>query len=162
MKPFFRDVDIDGDLYQRLDMEAYIPKLGNVRLLFNCKAGTKDMHHVCASSIKDLSAQDLLKKSFERAKIESFHWGIKNVMGFGDYRFRESEAAITHPHLVLLAYSLLLILKRIEKKRRRLPDQQREHQNHSIGDACRWVRDRCIIAMCRWFKDRISEGLDIP
>lgn len=45
----FRDVELDGELYQCLDSEAYIPKMGgkNTRLLFNCKADTKDIHFSC-------------------------------------------------------------------------------------------------------------------
>ena len=33
-------------------------------------------------------------------------------MGFGEYRFRASEAALIHAHLVTLAYTLLDVLRR--------------------------------------------------
>ncbi len=32
-------------------------------------------------------------------------------LGFGEYRFRRSEAALIHAHLVFLAYILLEILR---------------------------------------------------
>ena len=151
MRPFFRDVEVDGELYQCLDVETYMSRLRNVRLLFNCRADGKDMHNLC-SNIKDLSAERLLKRSFERAKIEAFHWDIKNVLGFGEYRFRESDAAITHSHLVLLTYSLLLILKKRVEKR----NEERTTASISIGEACRIVRDRCLVAICRWFREMYS------
>ena len=153
MRTFFRDVEVDGELYQCLDIQVYMPRIRNVRLLFNCRADSKDMHNLC-SSIKDLSARDLLKKSFERAKIESLHWDIKNTLGFGEYRFRESEAAMIHSHLVLLAYTLLLIMKRrMEKKS--------PSKSYSIGDACRWVRDRCLVSLCRWIQDKLDLGVSL-
>ncbi len=165
-RPFLRDVEVDGELYQCLDTETFIPKMGggkNTRILFNCKADTKDIHFTCTNMLKskEPSTAVILEHALKRAGIESFHWDIKNVLGFEDYRFRESDAAIIHSHLVLLAYSLLLILKkRMEKREERtLPDR---HQNHSIGDACRWVRDRCLVAICSWFKERVLEGLDVP
>ena len=78
MRPFFRDVELDGELYQCLEAQGYMPRIGGVRLLFNCKADTKDTHNLC-TNIKDLPTRELLKKSFERAKIESSHWDIKNT-----------------------------------------------------------------------------------
>lgn len=156
MRPFFREVEVDGELYQCLDVEAYMPKLRNVRLLFNCRANSKDMHNLC-TNIKELPPGELIKRSFERAKIEVFHWDIKNVLGFGEYRFRESEAAITHSHLVLLTYSLLQIMKkRIEKR-----NGKRTTTGISIGEACRIVRDKCLVTICRWFREMYSAGASI-
>jgi hypothetical protein len=156
---FFHDVEVDGELYQCLDTEAFIPKMGgkNTRIVFNCKADTKDVHFTCTNILKsrEQSTAVILKHALKRDRIESFHWDIKNALGFEDYRFRESDAAIIHSHLVLLAYSLLLILnKRIER-------HDSEQKQHSIGEACRRIRDRCLIAVCRWFQDRTLEGLTI-
>jgi hypothetical protein len=161
-RPFFRDVEVNGELYQCLDTEAFIPKMGgkNTRIVFNCRAGTKDIHFTCTNILKkrEPSTATIIKHALKRARIESFHWDIKNVLGFEDYRFRESDAAIIHSHLVLLAYSLLLILnKRMERR-----ESEQQQQYHSIGDACRRIRDRCLVAVCRWFKDRILEGLTVP
>ena len=154
MRPFFRDVELDGELYQCLDVRdgAYMPKIRDARLLFNCKADSKDMHNMC-SNIKELPTRDLLRRSFERVKIESFHWDIKNVLGFGEYRFRESDAAIIHSHLVLLTYSLLLIMKKRVEER-----NEESAASISIGEACRIVRDRCLVAICRWFREMYSAG----
>ncbi len=158
-RPLFHDVEVDGELYQCLDTEVYIPKMGgkNTRIVFNCKADTKDIHFTCTNILKskEPSTATIIKHALKRARIESFHWDIKNVLGFEDYRFRESDAAIIHSHLVLLAYSLLLILNNRMEKR-----QEQQHQ--SIGDGCRRIRDRCLVAVCRWFNDRILEGLTVP
>ncbi len=163
MRPFFRDVEVDGEIYQCLDTEAYMPKVGRTRLLFNCKADTKDVHYACTNILRarEESTASLLKRALKRAEIESFHWDIKNVLGFGDYRFRESDAAIVHSHLVLLTYSLLLIAKSRTEKRAAL-EQNEEERRYSIGEACRWMRDRCIVAFCRWIGDRFSEWMQLP
>jgi hypothetical protein len=156
MRNKFVDVEVDGELYQCLQVDGYMPKIGEVRLLINCKADTKDMHFLC-TDIKRVKAPQLLKKGLERAKIESFHWDIKNTMGFGDYRFRGSEAAMTHSHLVLLTYSLLLIMKnRLERRSER---EQERKRTYSLGEVCRIVRDTCLVSICRWIQDNLSKGL---
>ena len=165
MRPFYRDVEVDGELYQCLDMDGYLPKIGKTRLLFNCKADTKDIHYSCTNILreKEPSTVAMLKHALKRADIEPFHWDIKNILGFGDYRFRESDAAIIHSHLILLAYSLLLIMKRrIEKREKRERTERKEERRYSIGEACRWVRDRCIVAFCRWIEDKFSQGIRLP
>ncbi|MDG6996478.1 MAG: hypothetical protein JRN52_11195 [Nitrososphaerota archaeon] len=160
-RPFFSDVEVDDELYQCLDTEAFIPKMSgkNTRIVFNCKTDTKDVHFTCTNILKsrEPSTAIILKHALKRARTESFHWDIKNVLGFEDYRFRESDAAIIYSHLVLLAYSLLILNKRIERH----DSEQKQQQHHSIGDAARRVRDRCLVAVCRWFQDRTLEGLTI-
>jgi hypothetical protein len=42
--------------------------------------------------------------------IENSYKDAKQL-GFGEYRFRKSEAALIHAHLVFLAYLLLQILR---------------------------------------------------
>ena len=73
-----------------------------------------DIHFICTNILKskEASTEIVLKHALKRAKVEPFHWDIKNVFGFEDYRFRESDAAIIHSHLIFLAYSLLLILNK--------------------------------------------------
>ena len=59
-------------------------------------------------------------------------------MGFGEYRFRASEAALIHAHLVVLAYTLLDVLRRRLLRYfivRRLP---------TIGATVEWVRKRAM------------------
>ncbi|TLX93737.1 MAG: transposase [Thaumarchaeota archaeon] len=165
MRPFFRDVEVDGELYQCLDTEAYMPKVGETRLLLNCRADTKDIHYACTNILREREGSTtatILRRALKRAEIESFHWDIKNVLGFGDYRFRGSDAAIIHSHLVLLTYSLLLIAKRRVERREALEDKEERSSRHSIGEACRWMRDRCIVAFCRWIGERLSQGTQFP
>lgn len=154
------DVEVDGELYQCLQVDGYMPKVGEVRLLVNCKADTKDVHFLCTDIKKGVKAPQLLAKGLERAKIESFHWDVKNTTGFGDYRFRGIEAAMTHSHLVLLTYSLLLIMKgRLEKRAERLEEKRRT--SYSLGEVCRIVRDTCLVSVCRWIRDSLSAGLSL-
>jgi len=59
-------------------------------------------------------------------------------LGFGEYRFRASEAALIHAHLVVLAYPLLDVLRRRLLRYfivRRLP---------TIGATVEWVRKRAM------------------
>ncbi|MDG7011326.1 MAG: transposase [Nitrososphaerota archaeon] len=71
MRKKFVDVEVDGELYQCLQVDGYMPKIGEVRLLINCKADTKDIHFLCTDTKRP--APQLLKKGLERARIESFH-----------------------------------------------------------------------------------------
>jgi hypothetical protein len=161
---FLHDVEVDGELSST---SAWTPKKHSfqrwagriIQELCSTARLTQKMftYFTCTNILKssEPSTAVILKHALKRARIESFHWDIKNVLGFEDYRFRESDAAIIHSHLVLLAYSLLLILnKRIER-------HDSEQKQHSIGEACRRIRDRCLIAVCRWFQDRTLEGLTI-
>lgn len=49
--------------------------------------------------------------ALERHRIEDFYKGAK-ALGFGEYRFRASEAALIHAYLVVLACTLLDVLRR--------------------------------------------------
>ena len=57
------------------------------------------------------SVEEILGHALERHRIEDFYKGAK-ALGFGEYRFRASEAALIHAHLVTLAYTLLDVLRR--------------------------------------------------
>ncbi|MDG7011327.1 MAG: hypothetical protein JRN57_04320 [Nitrososphaerota archaeon] len=84
-------------------------------------------------------------------------------MGFGDYRFREIEAAIVHSHLVLLTYSLLLIMKGRLEKRAAAEHQEEEEKKrtYSLGEVCRIVRDTCLVSVCRWIQESLAAGLSL-
>ena len=57
------------------------------------------------------SVEEILGHALERHRIEDFYKEAK-ALGFGEYRFRASEAALIHAHLVTLAYTLLDVLRR--------------------------------------------------
>ena len=57
------------------------------------------------------SVEVILGHALERHRIDDFYKGAK-ALGFGEYRFRASEAALIHAHLVVLAYTLLDVLRR--------------------------------------------------
>ena len=105
----FSDVFIDGEIYQSCKVRVFAKKLGRVSIVFNVKADTDDVHVLCT----DLRSgtEEVVRHALERHRIEDFHKGAK-FLGLGEYRFRESEAALTHAHLVALAYTLLDVLRR--------------------------------------------------
>jgi hypothetical protein len=105
----FYDVFIDGEIYQTCRVNVFTKKLGNISIVVDVKADTDDIHILC-TDMKSTTTQ-IVKHALERHHIEDFHKGAK-FLGLGEYRFRESEAALIHAHLVSLAYTLLDVLRR--------------------------------------------------
>src|SRR4030066_865755 len=87
-----------------------MPKIGYVSIVANVKADTKDMHLLCTDLVGS-SAEDIVKHALLRHRIEDFYKEAK-ALGLGEYRFRESEAALIHAHLVSLVCTLLDVLRR--------------------------------------------------
>jgi hypothetical protein len=105
----FTDTVIDGRIYQTMKVMAYIPSLReNVSIVINAKADTKDVHVLCTDLQEDVST--IFRYARKRVMIENSYKDAKQL-GFGEYRFRKSEAALIHAHLVFLAYILLQILR---------------------------------------------------
>jgi len=105
----FLDVFIDGEIYHACRVQVFTKKMGTVSIAVNVKADTKDTHILCTDFT--CSAEEIVKHALKRHLIEDFHKGAK-FMGLGEYRFRESEAALIHAHLVTLTYTLLDVLRR--------------------------------------------------
>jgi len=78
-----------------------------------------------------------LGHALERHRIEDFYREAK-ALGFGEYRFRASEAALTHAHLVVLACILLDVL------RRRLLRYSLVKSLVSIEATVEWVRRKAM------------------
>jgi len=111
----FYDVVIDNDddddeIYQACRVRVFTRKLGEVTIVVNVKADTDDVHILC-TDMKSSTTKEIIKHALKRHHIEEFHKGAKHL-GLGEYRFRESEAALIHAHLVSLAYTLLDVLRR--------------------------------------------------
>ena len=87
-----------------------MPKVGGVSIVVNVKASTKDVHLLCTDLV-DCSVEEIVGHALVRHRIEDFYKQAK-ALGFGEYRFRESEAALIHAHLVSLACTLLDVLRR--------------------------------------------------
>ena len=104
----FTDTVIDGQIYQTVKVMAYIPSLReNVSIVINAKSDTKDVHVLCTDLQEDVST--IFRYARKRVMIENSYKDAK-LLRFGEYRFRKSEAALIHAHLVFLAYILLQIL----------------------------------------------------
>jgi hypothetical protein len=131
----FEDVFIAGEIYQSCRVRVFTKKLGRVTIVIDVKADTNDIHILC-TDMKS-TTREIVKHALERHHIEEFHKGAKHL-GLGEYRFRESEAALTHAHLVSLAYTLLDVL------RRRLLRYGIVNELHSLEWSIEWVRRKAM------------------
>jgi hypothetical protein len=87
-----------------------MPKIGDVSIVVNVKSQTKDTHLLCTDLI-ECGVEEIVGHALQRHRIEDFYKQAK-ALGFGEYRFRESEAALIHAHVVSLACTLLDVLRR--------------------------------------------------
>jgi len=106
----FSDVIVNGELFQAWKVDVFMPKIGDVSIVFNVRAQTKDIHFLCTDLV-DCSVEEIVGHALQRHRIEDFYKQAK-ALGLGEYRFRESEAALIHAHLVSLACTLLDVLRR--------------------------------------------------
>jgi hypothetical protein len=109
-KGSFSDILVNGELFQACKVDVFIPKIGYVSIVVNVRAQTKDIHFLCTDMV-GCSVEVILGHALERHRIEDFYKEAK-ALGLGEYRFRESEAALIHAHLVSLACTLLDVLRR--------------------------------------------------
>jgi hypothetical protein len=106
----FSDIIVKGELFQACKVDVFMPKIGDVSIVVNVKTQTKDTHLLCTDLV-DCSVEEIVGHALERHRIEDFYKEAK-ALGLGEYRFRESEAALIHAHLVSLACTLLDTLRR--------------------------------------------------
>jgi hypothetical protein len=106
----FSDIEVRGELFQACKVDVFMPKIGDVSIVVNVKAQTKDTHLLCTDMV-DCRVEEIVGHALERHRIEDFYKQAK-ALGLGEYRFRESEAALIHAHLVSLACTLLDVLRR--------------------------------------------------
>jgi hypothetical protein len=132
----FFDVVVKGEMYQAFKADVFMPKMGYLSIVMNVKAGTKDVHFLCTDLV-GCSVEVILGHALERHRIEGFYKGAK-ALGFGEYRFRTSEAALIHAHLVALACILLDVL------RRRLLKYSIVKSFPSIDATVEWVRRKAM------------------
>ena len=152
----FTDTIIDGEIYNAVKLKVYIPSLlkkENINIVINVRAETKDIRILCT----DLETEDtvtIIKYGLKRMKIENFYRDTKQL-GFGEYRFRKSEAALIHAHLVFLAYILLEIL------RHRLLSYRIAKTMPSIEFVITWVRKKTKQRFVRYICDKFKQGTPI-
>ena len=133
----FVDVVVDGEFYQACKVDGvFIPKIGRVSIVMDAKASTRDVHLLC-TDLADCGLEEIVQHALQRHRIDDFYKEAK-FLGLGEYRFRESEAALIHAHLVSLAYTLLDAL------RRRLLRYSIVKRLLSIEAAVEWVRKRVM------------------
>jgi hypothetical protein len=106
----FSDIIVNGELFQACKVDVFMPKIGDVSIVVNVKTQTKDTHLLCTDLV-ECSVEEIVGHALERHRIEDFYKEAK-ALGLGEYRFRESEAALIHAHLVSLACTLLDTLRR--------------------------------------------------
>jgi hypothetical protein len=132
----FFDVTVSGELYQVFKADVFMPKMGYFSIVMNVKAGTRDVHFLCTDLV-GCSVEEILGHALERHRIEDFYKEAK-ALGFGEYRFRASEAALIHAYLVTLAYTLLDVL------RRRLQRYSIVKCLPTIGAMVEWARKKAM------------------
>jgi len=130
------DVEVNGEMFQACKVEVFLPKIGYVSIVVNIKADTKDLHLLCTDLLGS-SAEEIVGHALNRHRIEDFYKGAK-ALGLGEYRFRESEAALIHAHLVSLACTLLDVL------RRRLLRYGLVKSLLSLAETVEWVRRKAM------------------
>ena len=106
----FSDIVVNCELFQTCKVDVFMPKIGDVSIVVNVRALTKDTHLLCTDLV-DCSVEEIVGHALVRHGIEDFYKQAK-ALGFSEYRFRESEAALIHAHLVSLACTLLDVLRR--------------------------------------------------
>ena len=132
----FFDVVVKGEVYSAFKADVFIPKMGYLSIVMNVKACTKDVHFLCTDLV-GCSVEEILGHALQRHRIEGFYKEAK-ALGFGEYRFRTSEAALIHAHLVALACILLDVL------RRRLLKYSIVKSLPSIEATVEWVRKKAM------------------
>jgi hypothetical protein len=132
----FFDIMVDGEFYQASKVDVFIPKIGDVSIVVNVKASAKDVHLLC-TDLTDCRVEKIVEHALKRHRIDDFYKEAK-ALGLGEYRFRESEAALIHAHLVALAYTLLDVL------RRRLLRYSIVKRLPSIAATVEWLRKRAM------------------
>jgi hypothetical protein len=139
----FCDAVVKGEVYSAVKADVFIPKMGYFSIVMNVKVGTGDVHFLCTDLV-GCSVEEIVGHGLERHRIEDFYKAAK-ALGFGEYsrrlpegRFRESEAALIHAHLVSLACILLDVL------RRRLLRYSIVKSLPSIEATVEWVRRKAM------------------
>ena len=149
----FTDTVIDGQIYQTVKVMAYIPSLKeNVSIVINAKADTKDIHGPCTDLQEDVST--IIRYAQKRVRIENSYKDAKQL-GLGEYRFRKSEAALIHAHLVFLAYILLQIL------RYRLLWYRITKAVPSMEFVMTWVRKKTRQGFIHYIWNKLKQGISI-
>lgn len=141
----FSDIVVDGEIYQASKVDVFIPKIGYASIVIDVKATTKDVHLLC-TDLTGCSLEEIVQHSLHRHKIENFHKEAK-FLGLGEYRFRESEAALIHAHLVSLTYTLLDTL------RKRLLRYSIVKNLLSIEATVEWVRKKTAYLLIHKVRD---------
>ena len=150
----FTDTIIDGEIYNAVKLKVYIPSLKeNINIIINVRAETKDIRILCTELEKE-DTVTIIRYALKRMKIENFYRDTKQL-GFGEYRFRKSEAALIHAHLVFLAYILLEIL------RHRLLSYRIAKTMPSIEFVITWVRKKTKQRFVRYICDKFKQGTPI-
>lgn len=145
----FHDVMVDGELYQACKVEVSIPKMGKASIVVDVKADTKDTHILC-TDLLDCNVEEIVRHALKRGIVDQFYKEAK-FLGLGEYRFRESEAALIHAHLVSLTHTLLDIL------RRRLLRYRIVKSLLSLEATVEWVRRKTMHLLIHRIKDAASK-----
>jgi hypothetical protein len=82
----FKDIIVNGELFQACKLDVFMPKIGDVSIVVNVKAQTKDTHLLCTNLVKSC-VEEIVTHALVRHRIEDFYKEAK-ALGLGEYGFR--------------------------------------------------------------------------
>ena len=68
----FSDIVVNGELFQACKVDVFMPKVGEVSIVVNVKAQTKDTHLLCTDLV-DCSVEEIVGHALERHRIEGVY-----------------------------------------------------------------------------------------
>lgn len=108
-------------VYWATDRDAWIPAIGRVKLIFSRRRKGEKALPLVTNDLS-LSRKQVIEAYDVRWVIEQFFKDAKSHLGLGEYQTTKYTGAVTHLHLVAMAYSLL-VERTIEAQERRQKKQ---------------------------------------
>ncbi len=97
----------------------------------------------------EMSIRDMIVTYDKRHRIEEFYRNSKQSLGLGDYMVRDIMTSNRHWRLVFVTYTLLILLKEMQNL-----------LQHTIGELCDWIRERCTKSLMSKVYSMARENLE--
>ena len=140
-KKNFKRFEINREIYYLHSVEAYVRRVGKVRLLISYKKGNEKVIKTYISNILNETNEELMNILLQRWNVETLHRDSKQHLGLEDYQVRKFGAIQKVVRAVLVAYTQIALnaeQKILEPLKRSL---------ETIGESCRFFR---LIAIKGW------------
>ena len=144
-KKNFKRFEINREIYYLHSVEAYVRRVGKVRLLISYKKGNEKVIKTYISNILNETNEEFMNILLQRWNVETLHRDSKQHLGLEDYQVRKFGAIQKVVRAVLVAYTQIALnaeQKILEPLKRSL---------ETIGESCRFFR-LIAIKSWRWLK----------